>query len=206
MATVTSLFKALEKRESGPSPGFSKAHALLAFLTIGESGSIGREALARKSGLGQGSVRTVLKKFRHEKYVSADTEGCHLTERGRQLYDSVSKKLSPLISLSGSSLVVGPSQAAVLVRSEGRSIRNGIEQRDSAIMAGAIGATTYVIKNGKFGIPGGSDDCENAYPGAVWSVLRIGLNPRDGDAVIVCGALDQRTARLGVLSAALTLM
>jgi uncharacterized protein DUF4443 len=206
MATMATWLKALEKREPGPSPGFSKAHALLAFMTIGEAGSIGRESLARKSGLGQGSIRTVLKKFRHEKYVSADTEGCHLTAAGKRLYDAITKKLSPIMPLRSSSLVVGPSQAAVLVRSEGRSVRSGIEQRDSAIMTGAIGATTYVIKDDRFAIPGGSDDCENDYPGAVWPVLRRGLSPEDGDAVIVCGAHDEKTAKLGVLSAALTLM
>jgi len=206
MATVTSWLRALEKREPGPSPGFTKAHALLAFLTIGDAGTIGRPALARKSGLGEGSIRTVLKKFRQDKYVTADTEGCHLTEAGRLLYDSITKKLSPILPLRSSSLVVGPSQAAVLVRSGGSSVRSGIEQRDSAIVIGAIGATTYVFKDGKIAIPGGSDDCEKDYPGAVWPVLRDGLNPGEGDAIVVCGARDEKNAKLGVLSAALTLM
>jgi len=85
-------------------------------------------------------------------------------------------------------------------------VRSGIEQRDSAIRVGAQGATTYAIVRGKFAIPGGSPDCEEDFPGAVWSDLRTELSPREGDALILCGAATGTLAKLGALSAALTLL
>jgi len=206
LSTVSAWLNSLEKREPGPSPGYSKAHALLAFMIIGNEGPIGRQALARSSGLGEGSIRTVLKKFRQMEYVTADTTGCHLTDSGRELYRTMSKKLTPLVPFQRSPLVVGPSQVAVLVRNGSASVGSGIEQRDSSILVGAAGATTYVIKSGKFGIPGGSSDCEKDFPGKVWSTLRDELKPKNGDAVILCGARNEGTAKLGALSAALTLL
>jgi hypothetical protein len=206
LTTVSAWLSNLEKREPGPSPGYSKAHALLAFMTIGNAGTIGRQALAKSSGLGEGSIRTVLRKFRRMRYVSADAMGCHLTGSGKELYQTLSKKLPPMLPVQTSTLVVGSSQVAILVRDGAGSVSGGIEQRDSAVRAGAVGATTYIIRLGKFVIPGGSADCEKDFPEKIWSNLRDELEPRNGDAVIVCGAHNEGTAKLGVLSAALTLL
>lgn len=178
----------------------------MTFMTIGDSGTISRQSLALKSGLGEGSVRTILKKFRREGYVEADPFGCHLTDSGEALYRSILRKVTSLVSIDGSPLSVGSSQIALLVRSAGSSITSGIDQRDSAVRVGAIGATSYVIRGNKFTIPGGSPDCEKDFPSKAWSTLRRELNPANRDVVIVCGAGDETTARLGALSAALTLL
>ncbi len=206
MASVSSFLKLMEKREPGPSPGFSSSHAVLAFLTIGGAKTIGRQTLAERSGLGEGSIRTVLKKLRNEKLVVVDAAGCRLTESGLRLYESMLRKIVPPVAIAGSPLTVGSSQAAALVRSSASAVGSGIDQRDSAIRVGARGATTYIIRCSRFTVPGGSQDCEKDFPGGVWSNLREGLRPKDGDAVIVCGASDQTTSKLGALSAALTLI
>ncbi len=190
----------------GPSPTFTKAHLFLAFLTIGSAGTIGRQALAREAGLGEGAVRTVLKKLRDDGYAEVNASGCQLTVRGRRLHSTLGKKLSAIMSFDRTQLTVGGSQAAVAVRGAARTVRSGIQQRDSAIMVGAAGATTYAIKGGKFTIPGGASDCEKEFPNLVWKVLRDKLSPRNGDAVVLCGADDSMTAKLGALSAALTLL
>ena len=138
--------------------------------------------------------------------MEADATGCHLTASGKRLYQSITAKLTPVLTLQPSALVVGGSQVAILVRSAADSVGSGIDQRDSAVRSGAAGATTYIINSGKFAVPGGSADCERDFPGKTWAELRDGLKPKDGDVVILCGAGDGRTARLGALSAALTLI
>lgn len=206
LQSLTALLQITDRRVKGPSPTFERAHLLLAFLTIGESKTIGRAALAVRSGLGEGAVRTVLKKLRQYGYADADASGCHLTAAGKRVYETTTRKLSPTASLQASPLTVGGYQVALAVRGAGRAVRNGIEERDSAIKVGAAGATTYVIKEDRFAIPGGSSDCERDFPSKGWPVLRNELNPRNGDAVILCGAKDETTARLGALSAAATLL
>jgi predicted transcriptional regulator len=206
MQPLAKLLQSPKSKPQGPSPTFERAHLLLAFLTIGESGTIGRHSLAVRVGLGEGAVRTVLKRLREEGLADADASGCHLTKGGQKVYSSLSKKLSPLAAIEGSRLTMGASQVAVSVSGGGETVRSGIEQRDSAIGVGAAGATTYVVRGSRFTVPGGSDDCESDFPSRAWAALRKQLKPRSGDAVILCGSDREETARLGALSAALTLL
>lgn len=52
-----------------------------------------------------------------------------------------------------SSITLGKFNYAVLVKNMADAIKSGIEQRDIAIKAGAVGATTLIFKNGIFLIP-----------------------------------------------------
>jgi len=206
MQSLNRLLEIADRPTQGPSPTFEKPHLVLAFMTIGESGIIGRQALAAKSGLKEGPVRTVLKKLREDGYVRSNASGCYLTDAGRQVYESLRSRLSPFASLQGSKLTIGAHQVGVVVRGGGRAVQSGLEQRDSVIKLNALGATTFVIKDGRFSVPGGSSDPEKEFPSKVWSALKDSLGPKNGDAVVVCGADDETTAKVGALSAALTLL
>lgn len=190
----------------GPSPSFTPAHFLLAFLTVGDNGVIGRQALARHVELGEGAIRTILKRLTEHGYAETRPSGCRLTTSGRSTYARVRAKLSPVIVLKGTKLTVGGVQAAIAVKDGARRIYSGIEQRDSAIVVGASGATTFAMKGGKFTIPSGSADCERDFPSLAWMVLRKDLSPLDGDAVVLCGAKNEISAKVGAISAALTLL
>lgn len=52
-----------------------------------------------------------------------------------------------------SSITLGKFNYAVLIKNMADAIKSGIEQRDIAIKAGAVGATTLIFKNGIFLIP-----------------------------------------------------
>ena len=190
----------------GPSPSFEPAHVLLAFMVIGADGVIGRQTLAARSGLKEGSIRTIIRKLRGHGYVGANASGCYLTPEGKKIYGSLLAKVTAVIPLKDSTLTVGPYQVGMAVRGGGRAVRSGIEQRDSAVRSDALGATTYVFKGGRFTMPGGSPDCEKDFPSSSWGGLREELKPKNGDAIIVCGARNETTAQLGALSAALTLL
>jgi hypothetical protein len=205
MPSLSGLLEIAERPVQGPSPSFEKPHLVLVFITIGESGVIGRQALAARSGLREGPVRTVLKKLREDGYANTNASGCYLTDAGKRVFESLRSRLSPFVSLEGSSLTLGALQVCVVVKGGARSVQSGLEQRDSAIRLDALGATTFVIKGGKFIVPGGSLDSETEFPSKVWSSLRS-LGPKNGDAVVVCGARDEKTAKLGALAAALTLL
>jgi len=151
-------------------------------------------------------VRTVLKRLREEGLADANASGCHLTQEGQGVYSSLTRKLSPMATIDGSRLTMGAAQVAVSVRAGGSAVGSGIKQRDSAVSVGAEGATTYVMRGNRFTIPGGSSDCEKDFPNRSWTVLRKQLKPNDGDAVILCGSDKEETAKLGALSAALTLL
>ena len=203
---LSSLMELTEIPARGPSPSFDRAHLLLTFMVIGSSGTIGRGALAKRVGLGEGAVRTVLKRLRDGRYAQVDASGCHLTASGLSVYRALGRELSDPLRLDDSHLTLGRAQIALVVRGAARLVKKGLEQRDSAVRAGAVGATTYVVKRGKFVIPDGSNDCEADFPGPAWATLRSTLKPREGDAVVLCGSSDETSATLGALSAALTLI
>jgi DNA-binding MarR family transcriptional regulator len=205
LSSFAPLLKAASGRERGPSPSFSDAHFVLAFLAIGDGGTIGRQALARRAGLGDGAVRTVLKKLKEDGLVETNASGCFLTPSGKKVFERIREKVSPVVPLERSPLTVGNRQVAVAIRGSAPKVRTGIEQRDAAIKAGAMGATTYVMRDLRFAIPGGSSDCEADFPSSAWGRLRAELKPKEGDAVVLCGSDDGAVSELGALAAALTL-
>lgn len=174
-------------------------------VTLGEGEPLGRKALASNLGLGEGATRTVLKKLSTAGYLQTNASGCGLTPAGRRAYQSLRRTLTSPVDIQGSELSMGRFQAALAVRGKSRRVKSGIEQRDSAIKEGALGATTYVISGGKFTIPGGSGDCEKDFPGKIWATLRT-LSPRNGDVLILCGSDETSNARVGAIAAALTLL
>jgi len=69
-------------RAPGPAPTYSSSHILLALLTIGDAGAIGRHTLAIEAGLGEGSVRTVMKWLKEDNFITVEPKGCLLTAKG----------------------------------------------------------------------------------------------------------------------------
>jgi hypothetical protein len=47
---------------------------VLTVLVIGDAGIIGRQALAREVGIGEGAVRTIIKRLRQGSYVLTDQD------------------------------------------------------------------------------------------------------------------------------------
>lgn len=210
MERPLSAFTALQKIDSSRGPGpastYSSSHVLLALLTIGRAGVIGRHALAKEAGLGEGAVRTVIKWLKERAYITVEPNGCQLTAKGKHAYAELKRAMPKILELQRTTLTVGSEQVAILIKKKSDRVRSGIEQRDSAIKAGAAGATTYVIKGSKFQVPGSSADAEKDFPSGVWTKLRSGLQPEEGDVVIVCGSDDKHSSLIGAISAALTFL
>ncbi len=196
----------MEGKARGPSPSYTQAHLLLALLMIGEKRTVGRQALAVEIGLGEGAIRTIIKKLKHEGHVRTGASGCSLTKKGAGLFRQLRATVSKGVLLDSTPLTVGGKQVAVLIKGAPKKVRGGIEQRDAAVKVGASGATTYTLIRLKFQISGGSEDCERDFPSTAWRKLRKALRPRNGDIVILCGSGDYKTSEVGALSAALTLL
>jgi hypothetical protein len=98
-------------------------------------------------------------------------------------------------------LTLGKHNCAVLVKGLADTVKLGCEQRDEAVRAGAIGATTLVVRNGKIVFPGDDD-----YPDQeMLSPLRRLFEVEDGDLVIIGSAFSYEAAEKGAVSAALSM-
>jgi hypothetical protein len=202
---LQTLREVLDSDYKGPRAVFTEVHVLKALVAIGKSGKVGRGRLGTLTGLGQGEVRTLIKRLKDNQLIVVETDGCRLSKKGEKEY----AKLSSLLLWSGPvnarTLGLGAKCWAVLVSGAEKAVRYGIEQRDAAIKAGADGAFTSVFKSGRFMVPGEGADCEKDGPGEPWVSMRRAM-PHDGDVAVVTGSAEEAFAENGALAAFLTLV
>jgi hypothetical protein len=198
------LREVLSSEYKGPRAVFSEVHVLKALLEIGSAGAVGRGRLGSLVGLGQGEVRTLIKRLKENELIVIEPEGCKLSAKGRREFQKLREKIPWSSVVNAKSLGIGDRCSALLVRRAAGKVRKGIEQRDAAIRVGARGAFTAVFARGRFAIPGEGEDCEEGGPRELWAAARS-AGPNEGDALIVVGADFDETAELGTLAAALSL-
>jgi hypothetical protein len=185
----------------GRPPAYTTAHALMGLEMIGAGLGVGRQQLSRELRLGEGTIRTMVSRMKSLGLVEATRGGMNLTEEGREVLAEANQVISSS-EIPETSLTVGSSNHAVLVRGASAKVGLGIEQRDTALIAGALGATTLICKGGGLLIPGTSEKLDPE----INRLILARLSPREGDAIIVGSSDDPYLAELGAKSAALELL
>lgn len=190
-----------EKTAPGRPPAYSEAHALKALELIGSQRGIGRQQLSRKLELGEGTIRTLIRRMKKADLIEVSRGGMMLTSRGRETLSDLARHISTC-ELPETRITVGPINCAVLVKGAIGNVGSGVEQRDAALIAGAEGATTLVYEGGKLLMPGTEVEIDPLTENYVLEKL----NPIDGDVVIIGTASSQLDAEIGAKSAALKLL
>ncbi|MDA4135694.1 MAG: hypothetical protein OK449_01675 [Thaumarchaeota archaeon] len=201
---LRSLREVLDSDYRGPRAVFTQVDVLKALVAIGKSGKVGRGRLGTLTGLGQGEVRTLIKRLKDNQLIVIEVDGCRLSKKGEKEYAKISSLLLWSGPVNAKPLELGERCWAVLVAGVDKGVRYGIEQRDAAIKAGADGAFTSVFKSGRFTVPGEGADCEKDGPSEPWVSLRK-VGPHEGDVVVVTGSSKEADAENGALAAVLTL-
>ena len=129
-----------------PSARYSLYHIWKIYSLIAEEGPLGRQELAEAVGLGQGTVRTILDKMKDDGSIDCTRAGVFLTDQGIRRLDSLRFEIKPV---DAGKLTVGECDCAVVAKGMASHVKDGCEQRDEAVKAGAVGATTFVKKAGK---------------------------------------------------------
>ena len=185
----------------GRSPSFMEAHVLKALELVSEQ-SIGRATLGGRLGLGEGTVRTMIKRLRQAEVIEITRRGIYLAERGGRLLAQIHSMISAGVEALNGTYTVGTHNYAVLVRGASGHIKMGVEQRDAALMAGARGATTLLYDGVRFHIPGMDGELDPH----LTRLLIDRLKPEAGDIVIIGTADDLPAAEMGAKTAALELL
>jgi DNA-binding MarR family transcriptional regulator len=177
----------------GPLPRFAEVHVRRALELIAEHKTIGRKQLAKKLGVGEGSMRTILNQLKKHGLITSYRGGHALTAKGRQ---AVGRPLK-FVQVDAGDLTVGEVDVATVVRGAASKVKKGIEQRDEAIKAGADGATVLVFRADKLRFPEGFARVDRE---VVRQLARM-FNLREGDVVIIGTASDLIKAEAGVKAA-----
>lgn len=193
------LLKVISRYAPSRTLSFDLVHVFKALqLMINNYAS--RALLVKELGLGEGSVRTLIKHMKMYGLVETSKKGTKLTETGRSIYQEISSIIINECELPSSSVTVGRFNYAILLKCFSKAIRFGVEQRDAAIKIGALGATTLIYKNKKFVMPTQTQDSSPDDP--IRSLL-MNLKPNDGDVIIIGSANDKLSAELAAKNAGL---
>jgi predicted transcriptional regulator len=194
----------VSEKAPGPSATFSIYDVLRAMELIAEK-SIGRNKLAASLNVGEGTVRTIINRLKEADLIAASKSGCTLTKRGSKLWSEYKSIFEKKTEIEPNELTLADYSYAILVKNRGHEVKYGVEQRDAAVMVGAKGATTIMVKKGRLVMPSVSDDVAKDFPRAANQILTV-FQPKENDVVIIGSAGTRKKAEYGTLAAAWTLL
>jgi predicted transcriptional regulator len=196
----TTLYLLTGRIAPGRTPDFTEAYILVALKVIKARAQIGRKQLSEILQSGEGTIRTLVRRLQDEGLISTSRYGMELTERGVSLLDNIESILYGF-EFPKTNITVADNNYAVLVKKGVQNVRYGIEQRDAALLAGAKGASTLVMKDNRFVMPGSETSIDKESLEALrW------LKLEDGDVIIIGSADSLLHAEIGAYSAALNLL
>jgi len=189
-------------------PAFRPHHAAVALILIGREQPLGRYDLCEKMSIGEGSVRTLMKRLSEADLIEAEgKQGQTLTNYGQALFDRITKDIPIGLELDIRRLVMYDYAFANLVKGRAGNISDGIRQRDEAIIQGGYGqagATTLIQKAGNLVMPPDDFHILREYEQETILVVES-LRTEDGDVVIIGSAKEPNLAREVAMAAVMTL-
>ena len=182
---------------------FDMVHVFKALQLMENRGHVSRNLLCQELVLGEGTIKTLLKHLKMHGMIKSTNAGTKMTSKATTIFSELLSYIPEEMNLPKCSIALGKFNYVVLLKQFSFAIKSGVEQRDSAIKMGALGATTMLFKDGKFVMPDTNYDSLKKEP-YIYSLLIEKLKPEDKDIIII-GSDDksEKTAELAAKSAAL---
>jgi len=190
------MFPSQIRRIGGPIPKFTDYHIWKTLMVLSVERPMGRKALSKYLNVGEGSTRTIVSLFSELDLISVNKKGIILTDAGNEAKAAMQLECH-IISLGD--LTIGEKDCAVRIPGSLKKITYGCEERDTAILAGATGATTLVCMDDKLMFPGSEYPVSKDIENAVRKIFKI-----KNDDVIIIGTSDSyEKAEVGAVTAAI---
>ena len=181
---VKTLQKVADRYAPSRVLSFDMVHVFKTLQLIQENGHVSREKLCEDLGLGEGTIKTLVRHLKMQNLIESTNAGTTMTKKGNSFFSELLSSIPSEISLSKCAITLGKFNYAVLVKQMSSMIKDGIAQRDAAIRMGASGATTLLFKDNKFLIP--QTDFDSLKDEHQLSEQMIkNLHPQDGDVIII---------------------
>jgi len=196
------LSKVAERYAPSRLLSFDSVHVFKTMQLMKNKKRISRSLLMHELGLGEGSVKTLVKHMKMSGLIENSNAGMWSTNKGKTVYEKLHDAIPNEMDIFKCSIALGKFNYAVLVKDIAYNVRSGIEQRDAAIKLGAVGATTLIFKNGRLLMPDTREDLLRNNP-KIHSLIIKKLEPKDNDVIIIGSSASKKTAELAAKSAAL---
>lgn len=181
---------------------FDAVHVFKTFQLMKKYGRVSRAILIQELGLGEGSIKTLVKHMKMSNLVETSKGGMWMSEKGLRFSSKLEDVLSCEMNIPKCSFSIGKYNHAVLIKKQSSEIGSGIEQRDVAIKMGALGATTLLFEEGTFYIPGKNKDPLKGDLAIRKKMIKM-LRPQNGDVIIIGSADNKLVAEFAAKNAAL---
>ena len=196
------LSKVAQRHAPSRMLSFDLVHVFKTMQMMSDNKKISRSRMMQELGLGEGSIKTLVKHLKMHGLVENSNAGMWLTSKGETLYAKLHVSIPREMDISKCSVALGKFNHAVLLKDMAYNIRSGIEQRDAAIKAGAVGATTLVFRNERLLLPGtGEDLMKNDQK--IHSLIIEKMIPEENDVIIIGSSQSKKIAEMAAKSAAL---
>ncbi len=142
-------------RKGGVKPGYHEGHFIAALKCIEKEHAVGRKILSKHLGIGETSVRSLIKRLAEKNYVSIDkVAGAILTEKGIKLLEMVNKYMDIYIDEAGIPDLNWPNTIFVILKIPPSDKVTAISIRDKAISVNANAALIAFIVKNRIKVPG----------------------------------------------------
>jgi hypothetical protein len=196
------ISKVAERHAPSRMLSFELVHVFKTMQMMDENKKIGRSLMMQELGLGEGSVKTIVKHMKMSGLVENSNAGMWLSNKGKSIYTKLHILIPKEMDIPKCSVALGKFNHAVLLKDMAYNIRSGIEQRDASIKAGAVGATTLVFRNERLLLPGtGEDLMRNDQK--IHSLIIEKMRPEENDVIIIGSSQSKKIAEMAAKSAAL---
>jgi biotin operon repressor len=155
---------------------------------------MGRMLLMEELGLGEATVKTMIKNLRRYGFTRDSTRGEILTKKGRGVSDYLNRRVSKVFRVKIPSISKQPT-VALIVRNASKKVKMGIEQRDEGMKMG-VNVTTLVFQNKQAKFPGTGEVVEGLEH----------LETEDRDVIIIASGENANKAERGGIAAIMTLI
>jgi hypothetical protein len=165
---------------AGAAPSFSDVHVVRTLLILSK-GLVGRKNLVKELSIGEGSVRTIMKKLAIDGLTASQPRGHELSSKGRVVVSNYLRKFE-IPKLAALDIAPKKKCSVLVLKNAAGRITTGLAEREVAVRAGADGAIVLKSVSGRLAFPSGEPSLEK-YPETKSFLGREGLG-RDDVAVI----------------------
>lgn len=190
----------LEDNALGPAFRYNDGHVYAVLDCLMHEDHASRMRLTEVTGLGEGSVRSLIRVLRKWELVDTARRGTSINDTGRKVYSQFRMKL---VDCRCDAYATGNCQCGVIVGGIARLVEDGLCQRDVAVRNGAEGASVFVMRGGRVVFPRDTV-VDDDYPDFVRGLRAAGLS--EGDAYILVGADTEAAARCAAAATGVALL
>jgi len=180
----------------GVYPGFTPYHVLEALTIVNDMKHVGRLPLMKMLGLGEGSVKTMIRRLKERHLVDVSKgKGITLTSTGKRIVEDIYSILIRIGEVSNEGICDNCLLFAVIIRGGEKMVEKlggSVAVRDSIVRNGGQGGLILYYLNGKIYMPTptGLEKC-NKIP-IVSQLMNMDIL-NEGDAIIasICNENDK---------------